>query len=102
MASVSQWEREVIAERTSAAMQELKAQGRSTGAPPYGYTVNEGNLVPNEEEQKIMARIAELRSQGQSLQIVADTLTREGRRTRGGREFSRQGVRHIARKHGLN
>ena len=37
-------------------------------------------------ERKI---IAELRGQGQSLQIVADTLTREGRRTRGGREFSR-------------
>ena len=49
-----------------------------------------------EEEQEIMAGIAELRAQDQSLQVVADTLTR------GGREFSRQGVRHIARKHGLN
>lgn len=45
-----------------------------------------------EEEQEIMAGIAELRAQDQSLQVVADTLTR------GGREFSR----HIARKHGLN
>lgn len=101
MASVSQWEREVIAERTSAALQELRAQGRSTGAPPYGYNAVDGKLVRNEEEQAVMARIEELRTDGQSLQMVADTLTREGVRTRGGREFSRQGIAHIAKKHGL-
>lgn len=102
MASVSQWEREVIAERTSAALQELRAQGRSTGAPPYGYHAVDGKLVQNKGEQAVMARIAELRADGQSLQMVADALTREGVRTRGGREFSRQGIAHIAKKHGLN
>ena len=55
MTVMSQWEREVIGERTSAALQHKKAQGQKLGAP---------------------AR--ELRAAGQTFQVVADTLTAEG------------------------
>ena len=37
LATVSQWEREVIGERTRAALQHLKRQGRRTGSVPYGW-----------------------------------------------------------------
>lgn len=102
MASVSQWEREVIAERTSAALQELKAQGRTTGRPEYGYRADaDGRLVEDENEQAVIRRVAELRDEGASWQAVADSLTKEGVRTRKGSAYSRQGVHYLARKAGL-
>ena len=103
MASVSQWEREIISERTSAALQELRAQGRSTGQAPFGFKATEdGDLVENEGEQQVLTRIQELRErEGASWQSVADTLTAEGFRTRKGGGFSRQGLHHVAKRAGL-
>ena len=102
MGSVSQWEREVIAERTSAALQELRAQGRSTGIPRFGYTVDKnGHTLEDAEEQQILARVTELRQEGDSWQAVARTLTGQGIRTRTGGAFSRQGIRQIAKKAGI-
>ena len=41
--AVAQWEREATAERTSAALQVLKQQGRATGGvAPYGYQFIDG------------------------------------------------------------
>ena len=49
MDSVSQRDREVIGERTSAILQDLKAQGKSTGNPNYGFEAGEdGKLIENE------------------------------------------------------
>lgn len=103
MAVVSQWEREVIAERTSAAMQELKAQGKSTGKPLYGFAADPetGDLVENPREQAIITAIREQRAAGETWQAVADYVNRTGGRTRTGRAFSRQGIRHIAKGAGL-
>lgn len=102
MASVSQWEREVIAERTSAALQELRAQGKTTGNPPYGYTAKEtGELVENPEEQATLAAIAQQRAEGKAWQAVSDHLNKAGHRTRTGRAWTRQGLHHIAKRAGL-
>ncbi len=102
MASVSQWEREVIAERTSAALQELLAQGRAPGNPAFGYQADDaGNLIEKPDEQRVLRRIESLRAEGQSWQAVANALTSDGLRTRKGGAFSRQGVHQIAKKAGL-
>lgn len=100
--SVSQWDREVIGERTSAVLQERKAQGRTTGNPPFGYAVGEGGvLIENEREQTILKRVAQLREQGKTWQIIADTLTAEGVRTRRGTAFSKQGILKVAKGAGV-
>ena len=102
MDSVSQWDREVIGERTSATLQNLKAQGRTTGNPPFGYAVSEsGVLIENEREQAILKRVTQLREQGKTWQIVADTLTAEGERTRRGTAFSKQGILKVAKGAGV-
>ena len=102
MDSVSKWDREVIGERTSATLQELKAQGRTTGNPPFGYAVGEGGvLIENEREQAILKRVTQLREQGKTWQIVADTLTAEGERTRRGTAFSKQGILKVAKGAGV-
>ena len=70
--SVSQWEREVIGERTSQALQHKKANGAKLGAP----------ALANAET---LARVRELRAAGLSMAVIAQTLTAEGRDTmRGG------------------
>lgn len=99
MASISQWEREVISERTSAALQELKAEGKSTGKAPFGYKVAEGgHLVEDEDEQFILQSIRELRASGMTWQGITDRINQAGGRTRNGRAFSKQGIHHIAKK----
>ncbi len=102
MDSVSQWDREVIGERTSAVLQELRAQGKSTGNPNYGYEAGEGGkLIENEQEQAVLHRVAELRAEGKSWAKVASTLTGAGVRTRRGTAFSRQGLSTIAKRAGI-
>ena len=102
MDSVSQWDREVIGERTSAILQDLKAQGKSTGNPNYGFEVGEdGKLIENEQEQAVLQRVAELRAQRKSWARVASALTDSGVRTRRGTVFSRQGLSKIAKRAGI-
>ena len=61
LASVSQWEREVIGERTSDALQHLKAQGKR-----YCHTVY-GNL-------EVIALMHQLRTAGKSYEAIAQHL----------------------------
>jgi len=76
LTTVSQWEREAAAERTSAVMQHLKATGKFTGGwPPYGWTIDEeGALVECAREQYIIHRARELRAEGKSLRKIASEL----------------------------
>ena len=100
---IAQWEREIISERTSAALQEKRAQGMATGGvAPYGYNFINGERVENEREQAILTEIAAMKAAGESWQGIANRLTAKGHRTRGGGDFSRQGIFRIAKKHGLN
>jgi site-specific DNA recombinase len=84
--SVAQWEREVIIERTTEAMQYKKSKGERVGAVPFGYDLADDgvNLIPNEQEQGIIAQIRRLRSEGFSLRRIADELTRQGITTKEG------------------
>jgi len=95
LASVSQWEREAIGERTSAAMQHKKSLGEFTGgAAPYGYRLaGDGeHLAELPEEQATIAAARELRNQGLSLRAIAAELTRRGFFNRAGRPFGAQSV----------
>ncbi|MGV8120676.1 MAG: recombinase family protein [Candidatus Xenobiia bacterium LiM19] len=73
--SVAQWERETIGERTKAALDHLKAQGKKLGAPFLGET---------EEEKSTIRFIYQMRDQGYTLQRIADTLNCEGWKTKKG------------------
>ena len=91
LASVSQWEREAIGERTATAMQHKASQGEYTGGwAPYGRRVAlDGERLepdPNEEEARAVAR--QLRAEGLSLRRVAAELERRGVRSRTGRGFA--------------
>ena len=96
LSSVGQWEREAIGERTSAAMQHLKEQGRFTGGKvaPYGYTLaHDGEtLVEVPAEQAVLAEARALRGAGLSLRNVAKALDAKGLRSRRGQRFAAEQV----------
>lgn len=61
-----------------------KDGGYAYGAPPFGFRVEDGGLVPDEGEQATLARARELQKGGASIREIALTLTKEGRRTKRG------------------
>ena len=83
LASVSQWEREVIGERTSVALQHLKAQGRRLGQPVHEAT---------EQGAHAAARARALKAQGLPLRQIASTLQAEGHPTKRGGAWGPQTV----------
>ncbi len=87
LASVSQWEREAIGERTSAAMASLRSQGRSTGTAPYGQRSDGGVLVPDDAEQAVIAEILALDADGLSTPKIAARLNELSRPARGAKWY---------------
>lgn len=98
LASVSQWEREAIGERTSAAMQYMKAAGMYTGGQvPYGFQLGiEGQLVESEPEQRVLSLVRHYRQEGLSLRKIANVLSEQGFRSRAGKALHFQAVARMA------
>jgi DNA invertase Pin-like site-specific DNA recombinase len=98
LSSVSQWEREIIAERTSEVMQHMRANGEYTGgSAPYGFRLEDGALVNNDAEQETIMRARELRNDGErrTLRAVASILAAEGHLARNGGVFSAQSIKNM-------
>jgi DNA invertase Pin-like site-specific DNA recombinase len=89
LAVLSEFERDLVSERTTMALAHLRANGRHTGGDaPFGYRVADGRLVAHEPEQRVIARARTLRGEGHSLRAVAARLAAEGTRSRVGGVFA--------------
>ena len=97
MAGAAELERGMVAERTSAAMQHVKAQGRRVGAVPYGFRLGDDGrtLEADAGEQRVKAAALELRAAGLSLRAVAAELARRGFVARGGSAFQAMQVQRM-------
>lgn len=80
LAVLSEFERDLVSERTAAALAHKRNMGERVGAVPFGYTLADDgiSLTPNGREQRIIADIETLRSRGYSLRAIADELTHRG------------------------
>lgn len=87
LASVSQWEREVIGERTKEAMRYLKEQGQVISRPTYGYNIKAGKLHEDEHEKGVLVRIRTWRTQGMSYRRIAAELDAAGIPTKRGGQW---------------
>jgi len=87
LAVLNEFERDLVSERTTAAMQHKKSKGERVGKVPFGYdlTADGVNLVANNREQEVLEIITELRDNGLSLRRIADELTKRGIQTKGGK-----------------
>ncbi len=73
LGSVSRWEREAIGERTSVALQHKANKGEYTGGEvPFGYKLGPDgvNVVPHEDEQRVLERMRTLRGSGMGLRKI--------------------------------
>ena len=99
--SVSQWEREVIGERTRAALRHKARKGEYTGGlnVAYGYRVAADgvNLEEHAGEQKVVAAIHEYRAAGLSLRKIGAKLLAHGFTPRKGAEFSPNTINRVAK-----
>ena len=94
---ISQWEREVISERTREVLQFKKAHGERVGTIPFGYHLapDEVHLEPDEDEQALIAQIRALKAGGLSTRQIADALNAAGRTTRKGTAWRFQYVARV-------
>ncbi len=86
LAVLSEFERNLTAERTSGALQHKKATGQKyTNQTPYGVEANEGPLVQVQQEAEVVAEIQSARAGGSTLQAIADSLNGRGIPTKTGK-----------------
>jgi site-specific DNA recombinase len=67
-------ERALIAQRTADALAELRSRRQVYGAIPFGWSRAGDRLVPDEGEQRILARMKRLRTRGLSYDRIARSL----------------------------
>lgn len=91
LGSISSWERERIGERTREAVAYLRTQGRVVSKhPPYGWRAEGKHVVPNPEEQRMIAEMRDLRKMGYSYTWIAQQY-----RTRIGTQMAPQQVKRL-------
>ena len=98
--SVSQWEREVIVERTRSAMSYKKAKDERVGNVPYGFTLADDgrSLIADSGENEILRAIADLHKQGLPLRAIAKHLEDRKLPTKTGRPWSHATVQTIVKR----
>src|SRR3972149_530383 len=89
LTTVSQWEREIISERTKAVLQHKKAQGERVGNIPYGYKLAPDgiHLEVNPDEAIVTTEVKELRQSGMTLDEIRQILMDNNRVTRKDKPF---------------
>jgi site-specific DNA recombinase len=88
LAVLAEFERNLVAERTTNALQHKKATNQKyTNITPYGFEAIEGRLVQVQAEAAIVAEIQAARASGNTLQSIADTLNGRGIPTKTGKQW---------------
>jgi len=77
MAGFAELERNLIAERTATALQHKKAHRKAYGPTPYGFDREGDSLIPNPQEQEVIARIFAWRTEGWTLATIATELNQQ-------------------------
>jgi site-specific DNA recombinase len=86
---LAEFERNLVAERTTNALQHKKATGQKyTNQTPYGFEAIEGRLVQVQQEAEIVAEIQVSRTGGNTLQFIADSLNTRGIPTKTGKQWA--------------
>jgi site-specific DNA recombinase len=74
LGSFAEWERSIIAERTSAAITYARSQGKAYGPVPFGYYRSGDLLVRQPQQQRALGIMRGMRTTGYSFQKIADKL----------------------------
>ena len=88
---LNEFERDLVSERTAAALQHKKAIGERVGTVPYGFDLADDGktLIENADEQAVIGGIRDLRAAGKSFRRIAKVLTERSVPTKSGRSTVR-------------
>jgi DNA invertase Pin-like site-specific DNA recombinase len=95
LAGFAEFERNMIAERTTAALRHKKARGEVYNHIPFGFVAEDGILLPNAAEQAVITRMQTLRAEGTSYNEIANTLNDDSVPTKQGGTWRSQTVKNI-------
>ncbi len=99
LAVFAEFERDLVSERTTAALALKKANGQRTGGVPYGFDLADdaSTLIENPREQAVIRGIRSMRARGMKLKQIAGTLTERNVPTKTGKSnrWTHQAVARI-------
>lgn len=105
LASVSQWEREAIGERTRDALVQVRAEGGRIGRDGLGWrrgrevdASGRRVVVADEAETATLGRLRGLAAEGHGPRAIAATLTAEGHATKRGGAWAAETVRKVLQR----
>ncbi len=80
LAVFSQFERDLIAERTAGALAKLQSDGKHVGRPPFGWRVSEstGELEKDPELFHLVRYVFQLRAAGYTYEVICERLNAGG------------------------
>jgi hypothetical protein len=85
----------LIGQRTSEALARLQVEGRVYAATPFGFQRDGDLLVADEEQQRVIRQILELRASRCSFREIAGWLNREAIPAKRGGRWSPMSVRSV-------
>jgi DNA invertase Pin-like site-specific DNA recombinase len=98
LAGLAEMERNLVRERTKAALAHQAAQGRRVGTVPLGFSVGEGGMLEvNHDERLALEGLVALRASGLSIRRVAAEMNAAGVWARGKRWHPTTVARMLAR-----
>lgn len=99
----AEFERAMIAYRTSTMMKAHQKRGRAMGGqPPYGFYRDGRALKKHPRETEVLERVRELRQRGYGYSGISTRLAHEGYTSRSGGKFTKSTIGRIIRRLGCD
>ena len=95
LAVLSEFERDLVGERTKAALAHKRAKGEKYGPVPFGYREVEGRLVEVRREAQAVAEIIRMRERGLAFGQIAARLNADGIAGKRGGKWHPSTVRYV-------
>ena len=92
LGSIYTLERQLTSERTKDVIQNKKKSGKVYSRVPYGYESQDGMLIENPLEQRVLRKIKRLRVKGDSYNNISTFLNRNNYMTKMGKKFTKENV----------
>jgi len=103
LGAIAEFERELIKARVKSAMALKKAKGEKTGGQsPFGYDSHDGKLVPNQDEQGIIAKILRYRVDKMPIRSIIKALNGASIPTKMGKQWNISQIQKIIQRHGIS
>jgi site-specific DNA recombinase len=98
LAVLAEFERDLVAERTKAALSVKKAKGERVGQLPFGFDLGTDGvtLVENVREQEALRIVRTMREDGSTWREIAETLNRQEVPTKTGTRWTLFNLRKVA------